>query len=111
MQIEFDKEAYKYYKADAKEDGVFLATRLTLFRHYSGLTVAFVPATPGPDCRMLNVAVSYCAPEDDFKKKIGKFQTLIKLYGGEFVTLPLAEFLRQVGEEETAEFLLSTFEV
>lgn len=62
-----------------------------------GLTIAYCPATKAYDCRMYRVAVSYCAPEDEFFAKEGRLQALNKMFLGEFIQLPLAETARTSG--------------
>ena len=79
----FDKDQYKGLKAWAAENGVrFVLTDRAV--------AAYCKTTYGEDCRMIAVAVSWCAPEDTFKKKVGKYQALCKLYDGQYVQLPLA---------------------
>ena len=109
----FNKEHYKHLKASAKKEGdVFVFTRETSDgEEYNGISVAFRPAIVNTNCRMLEVSVSYCSPEDKFKKKHGKYQALDKLANGECVHLPLAGYLRDTTEHEVGETLLNIFEV
>ena len=79
----FDKQDYKDMKLLAKEDDV-------RFVVLNNAVVAYTKTTVGIGGRMIAVAVAYCAPEDDFKKKIGKYQALLKMYNHEYVQLPLA---------------------
>ena len=109
MKDNFDKEAYKYYKKAAKEDGVKLGPFGNSYDQ--DFTFAYVPMTVGPDCRMLAVSVSYKAPEDKFHKKTGKFQALLKMYGGEYVQVPLAQYLREEGRQALENALEQMFEV
>ena len=113
--MEFDKQEYKYLKQDAKELRVFTACSKMPedFKEYNGVTVAFRLSAPEvEDPRMLHVAVSYCAPEDKFKKKIGKFNALDRLLiKEEVVQLPLAKFFQENGIEETGELLTHIFSV
>ncbi len=112
MYQPYDKETYKYFKKAAKEAGITVATREDNFGDsYIGLTVAFKPAFVNPECRMLEVAVSYCSPEDTYKRKHGKYQALNKFYDGEIVHLPLAQYYRDTDPECVAEFLLDMFTV
>lgn len=80
----FDKEDYKELKSLARLDDVRF---IVLDRS----VVAYTKTTEGIGGRMIAVAVSWCAPEDKFKKKVGKYQALRKLYNYEYVQLPLAE--------------------
>lgn len=79
----FDKQDYKDMKLLAKEDDVRFVVA-------DRAVVAYTKTTVGIGGRMIAVAVAYCAPEDDFKKKIGKYQALLKMYNHEYVQLPLA---------------------
>lgn len=79
----FDKQDYKDIKTLAKEDDV-------RFVVLNNAVVAYTKTTTGTDGRMIAVAVSWCAPEDTFKKKVGKYQALRKMYNHEYVQLPLA---------------------
>ena len=73
--------------------------------------IAFAPACENPDCRMLKVAVSYCAPEDTFSKKTGKYQALLKFDREEFVQLPLMDFWRFEGTKELKQALRYSFDI
>ncbi|OQB10770.1 MAG: hypothetical protein BWY21_00073 [Parcubacteria group bacterium ADurb.Bin216] len=79
----FDKQAYKDIKVLVKEEDVRFVVA-------GRAVVAYTKTTVGIGGRMIAVAVAYCAPEDDFKKKIGKYQALLKMYDGKFIQLPLA---------------------
>lgn len=83
MNPNFDKDHYKELKRDAKLDDV-------RFVVLDRSVVAYTKLTTGIGGRMIAVAVSWCAPEDTFKKKVGKYQALLKLYNFEYVQLPLA---------------------
>jgi hypothetical protein len=113
----FDKQTYKYLKSDAKVDEIYTATYKVSKENrtgfsYNGYTVAFQVASPKEaEPRMLKVAVSYCAPEDKFKKKVGKYNALANMYDGEYVQLPLAEFFSESGIKATKEFILDVFRV
>lgn len=78
----FDKDEYKYYKKMAREDNVRF---LVLDR----AVIAYSKTINMPDCRMIQVAVAWCAPEDTFKRKVGKYQALLKMYSGQVVQVPL----------------------
>jgi len=117
MTPEFDKEHYKQLKQSAKQHGVYTTT-LDLSDTagwepvYNGITVAFSPATELDDNRMLEVSVSYCAPEDAFQKKIGKYHALRKFFEeNNYIHLPLGEYLRDNGVDDTAQVLLGVFSV
>jgi hypothetical protein len=103
----FDKEDYKSLKQIAKADGVRTISHQCHSLLYSGLTVAYKRASEQPGCKMVWVAVSYCAIEDEFKKKVGKYQALLKYNIGETIQLPLGG----VKDEELEEFLLDIFVV
>lgn len=96
----FDRKEYKQLKRWAKANGVCTyALDLTEADdpHYNGISVAYKAANDNSDCRMVHVAVSYCAPEDEFKNKKGKREALIKFMSGETIQLPIADFLRDNG--------------
>jgi hypothetical protein len=113
--MEFNELEYKFIKQDAKALGIFTAySKMPKgFEEYNGVTVAFRLSAPNvEDPRMLHVAVSYCAPEDKFKKKIGKFNALDRmLVKEEVVQLPLAKYFQENGPEETGELLTHIFSV
>ncbi len=112
MQFAYDKESYKFYKQEAEDDCVFLVNRKVEDNDgYNGLTVAYQMATQGPECRMVNVCVSYCAPEDEFKGKRGKYQALMKFYTGQTIVLPLGLAMQAWGPGSVGEFLLDMFEI
>jgi hypothetical protein len=116
MTPEFDKEHYKQLKRDAKLHNVYttiLDLSDTEWRPiYNGITVAFSPATELDDNRMLEVSVSYCAPEDAFRKKIGKYHALRKFFEeNNYIHLPLGRYLRDNGVDDTAQVLLDMFSV
>jgi hypothetical protein len=104
---------YKEVRKEARVAGIKTASEelFHCYRTNNGATVAFRPAIGNSNCRMLEVAVSYCAPEDDFDPKVGKFLARRKLLTGEYIQLPLAQFLRDNGVEETREILLGMFQV
>lgn len=113
----FDKEEYKLLKEDADVMNVYTyhlknSEDSSLVNRYTGLTIAFQVCAPNSeDPRMLRVAVSYCAPEDKFKKKIGRYNVLCKFFDGQYVQLPLAEYFYDNGEEETGDLLTHIFSV
>ena len=87
----------------------FYDTKFVVINKYA--VVAFRKATKLPDNRMVQVAISYCSPEDDFKKKTGKYQALLKLERGEFVQLPLSTFWDTFGTAAMKEYLNDRFDV
>ena len=112
----FNKEDYKRLKKAAKAEGdIFTAsTKLSCpvvlgTAEVSAVSVAFRPAIENSNCKMLEVAVSYCSAEDEFKPKHGKYQALLKLVNRETVQMPLAKFLRTEGAGATADVLLEIF--
>lgn len=110
MNKNFDKADYKDLKAIAKAEGVVVFSReINITPAYNGVSIAFRPMSDAADARMLAVAVSYCAPEDKFKKKVGKYQALLKFEKREYVQLPLAEYYNDCGAEETKELLFEMF--
>ena len=109
MKPNFDKEEYKSLKDWAKEDNVFVFTRETLS---GGVSVAFKAMHQGAKARMVAVAVSYCAPEDSYRKKTGKYNALLKFYEyNEYVQLPLATMLSYEGADSVGEYLLDVFQL
>lgn len=111
MKPNFDKEEYKYLKQCAKEDGMFVYTRKPNgISGDLGASVAFKPMHYGAEARMIAAAVSYCAPEDKFRKKTGKYNALANFYNkGEYVQLPIAAFLTYEGADVVGEYLLDMF--
>lgn len=104
---------YKEVRKKAKLAGIKTASeeQYHLYRTNNGVTVAFRPAIENSNCRMLEVAVSYCAPEDEFDPKVGKFHARRKLLCGEYIQIPLAEYLQDNGVDETRNILLGMFQV
>lgn len=92
----FNKKQYKVLKRSAKKAGdVFVGVKKAYHTDgYAGVSVAFRPSIEGGNGRMVEVSVSYCSPNDEFKKKHGKYQALSKLARGEIITMPLAGALR-----------------
>lgn len=106
----FDKDSYKSLKRSAKAVGdVYVTQTVETEFDVSGVTVAYRPAIENTNGRMLEVAVSYCSPEDVFKKKHGKYQALLKLSQGVMVHVPLAGMLRDEGPESVDTVLLTMF--
>jgi hypothetical protein len=118
MIPEFDKEHYKRLKQMAKQFKVHLVHQ-NLTRPdrcpghlYNGLTVAYSPATELDNNRMIEVSVSYCAPEDKFKKKIGRYHALRKFFEeNNYVHIPLGKSYRYNGTVDTGAILLGMFTV
>lgn len=110
MNQNFDKEEYKFLKHEAELDKVYTYTRKPNgISSDLGVSVAFKPMHYGTEARMIAAAVSYCAPEDEFRKKTGKYNALSKLYSGEYVQLPMAAFLSYEGADVVGEYLLDMF--
>lgn len=116
MTPEFDKDHYKQLKTLAKFHKVDTLTYIKPETGYEGLgyngfTVAFSPATKLDDNRMLEVSVSYCAPEDTFKKRIGKYHALRKFFEeNNFIHLPLGQMYKEC-PADTAYLLEQMFNV
>ena len=113
MNKYFDKQHYKQLKTFAKESKVHtLSVDLTgEYYGYNGLTVAYCLSFQSKDCRMLEVAVSYCAPEDKFKKKHGKYTALSNFLRGVTVKVPLGLFYNETSIEEVEQVLIDMFAV
>lgn len=112
--VNFNKEDYAMLKDIAQETNTHIAQRKnesSFSRKYNGVTIAFKPMTQHKDNRMLAVAVSYCAPEDKFKKKIGKYQALYKLEDCQFIQVPLGQYFLYFGPDDTAYYLLEMFDI
>lgn len=93
----FDRKEYKKLKKWAKaNDIVTYAMDLTDdgIAEYNGISIAYCLANKNDNCRMIHVAVSYCAPEDEFRNKKGKREAIIKFMNGETVQLPLGRYAR-----------------
>jgi hypothetical protein len=114
MTPEFDKEHYKRLKRMAKQFKVHITQYVTPPEYvlcYNGFTVAFSPATELNDNRMLEVSISYCAPEDTFKKKVGKYHALRKFFEeNNYIHLPLGPMYR-LSVEDTKYSLQEMFNV
>lgn len=96
----FDKFDYKDQKDWANATQV--KTIVSPDGNYAsnGYVVAYKRAMPhAADCKMIQVAISFCSVDDDFKKKVGKYHAYLKLRYGEFIQLPLA-FYSDVEIEE-----------
>lgn len=78
----FDKIHYKDLKKEAKASGLRFVIN-------EGDNFVAVFSQPRNGMRMIEVAVSFCSPEDEFVKKHGKYQALIKFFSGESIQLPL----------------------
>ena len=105
----FNKPEYKELKQAAEQEGVqFVSvTPDDLFYEtpYNGITILFTKPRTG--MRMINVAVSYCSPEDKFKPKHGKYQVLLKYFTGNLLALPLGD----LSEDEIRQTLVGMFQV
>lgn len=99
----FDKDAYEYLKEEAK---VLNTKYLTVNDIY---TIAFRPYGTFPECRMVDVAVATCSPEDVFSKKVGKYQALLKMFDGACIQLPLMDLWRDWGVKEIKAVLFNMF--
>lgn len=96
------KKEFKAFKRLAKEHGISFAVG-------DRFVLAFMDMLDNPQCRMVAVSVSYCAPEDKFHKRTGKFLALEKLMEGQFVQMPLGPFYRAPGTGVSKEMLLDAF--
>jgi hypothetical protein len=110
----FSAVGYKLLKQAAKATNVVVfSTEFTegdIPSGFNGVSIAFRPSIPNSNtCRMLDVAVSYCAPGDTYVRKHGKYQALLKMSSGEVIKLPLGEDLRDLGKAYIKEVLSSTF--
>ena len=103
----FNKQEYKKLKQSAKQEGDVFAFALEADDfEYNGISIAFRPAIENSNGKMLNIAVSYCSSDDTFKSKHGKYQALLKLAKGEYIQVPLAQFLKTQGADATANLLI-----
>lgn len=86
MTIEFDKKDWKDTKAKAKELGV----KYLVFEDRN-LVIAYKPSLLNDaNGKMIEVSVAWCAEDDKFKKKHGKYIAASKLlWVGEYIQLPL----------------------
>lgn len=106
----FDKEHYKEIKQYAKEDNIrTISVPYFAGMFGSGVTIAYQPMTNSGDNRMVAVSVSYCAQEDSFKKKVGKYNAYLKLFKGEYVQLPLGQVLKNVDRSDFESILIEMF--
>jgi hypothetical protein len=107
--MKVDKQERKYLKSVTKD--VIVASLKLENDTYNGLTVAYKPAVNSPECRMLEVAVSYCAPEDKYKASTGKGVARLKFISGEIVKVPLGLLYTDYGSDTTSEVLLNMFHI
>lgn len=108
--MKFDKENYKQLKKDAEQNNISaFAKEYKIYDKLNGVSVAFSPALPNGRGRTMYVAVSYCAPGDQFSKKIGKATVLEKYFNGEVIVMPIARDLRERGPKAVADLLLEIF--
>jgi len=115
MTLDFSKEHYQHLKAMAKQYNARTLSYITPSAYaginYNGFTIAYSPATERDDNRMIEVAVSYCAPEDEFKKKIGKYHALHKFFEeNNFIHIPLGQVYRN-SPDDLEYFLEQMFNV
>lgn len=50
-----------------------------------GATIAYRPANNNRNCRMVQVAVAYCSPNDHFNRKLGSAMAVEKFLNGETI--------------------------
>ena len=106
----FDKEHYKDLKRYMKDDGVkSVSVEYAGGMFGNGVTIVYQPMTEGSDNRMVAVSVSYCSPEDTFKKKVGKYQAYLKFLRGEFIQLPLGQMLKSLDRSDFESILIEMF--
>ena len=102
----FNKEHYKQLKRDCKQVGVHVYTTEEQYSTvHNGVSVAFGSTTDSQKGRMLEVAVSYCSPEDKYKRKHGKYQAMLHFSNGNTVQLPLNKELQALGSDKIGEYL------
>lgn len=70
----------------AKREGVGI---VHIHNVKGGMTIAFAPTTSYASCRIVDVAVQICSPEDTFSKRIGAIGALEKFMEGQVIQLPL----------------------
>jgi hypothetical protein len=100
----FDKQDYKDLKEWASTNQVSTIVSAEGNINYNGYVIAWQRAMPhAAEGKMIRVAVSFCSVDDDFKKKIGKYQAFNKIYYNEYIQLPLAQY-----EDEEIEDMLRT---
>jgi hypothetical protein len=109
MSEKFNQEDYEALLQAAKEDDIHLLHTFNQDPNYNkgGFTIAWQRAGEGKNTRMINVAISYCSPEDYFARKIGALNALSNAYSGQFIQLP-------INSEDSAEIvnrLRETFDV
>lgn len=105
----FQKAAYREAKEIANEYEISWIEDASPTSVVNGCTIAYRPAINSPDCRMIQVAVAYCAPEDEFKKKIGRTLATHKLVYGEFVNVPFGHLYMNFQTEDLEQKLWEMF--
>ena len=107
----FSRQGYKNLKADAMVEGIHTFSREgSMFGSHNGVSIAFAPTIHNSNsCRMINIAIAYCAPEDEYKDTHGIYQALLNYSQGETIQLPLGAGLRDEGAKEIGEYLLGVF--
>lgn len=84
---------------DARPNGVSLCHA---FNPKGGVTIAYRKQNEYKNCRMVEVAVTYCSPADTFSKKIGSTRATQNFLDGATVLVPLRD---PVSPEELVERL------
>ena len=106
----FDKDHYKKLKTYLKKDGVnSVSVEYAGGMFGNGVTIVYQPMTRSADNRMIAVSVSYCSPEDRFKKRVGKYQAYLKFLRGESIQLPLGQILKNVKRSDFESILIEMF--
>lgn len=86
---DFDFETYTELLTEAKEDGIHLVHTFNKYYTKGGFTVAWQRAAGHKKCRMINVSVCFCSPNDFFARKIGAMNALADFYNGQKIQVSL----------------------
>jgi len=73
-----------------------LITHARAVKGKGGVTIAYRKMNAYKNCRMVEVAVAYCSPQDIFSKKIGTRKALDNFLTGKTIMIPA----RSVGDDD-----------
>jgi hypothetical protein len=112
---EFDKENYKFIKAESKTRGIRLAYKESNSPNYNAVAVAYRPTLQSNKGKYVEVAVAYCSKHDSPKKKVGKCLAAQRFKNCRTVVLPLGplsddEHLSKEERIDIDNYILNVFE-
>lgn len=87
MLADFDYDKYWYLLEEASAQDVKLVHTQNIFKH-GGFTFAWRRCSEFRRNRMVEVAVTFCSPKDQFCRKIGALLTLDRFFSGSVIMVP-----------------------